>query len=153
MFTWPPNSPDLNPIEHLWDDLGKLVWYMEVLPRNLQDLKDLQIPQHTFRVLVESMPWWDRIKWDSDCPNTVPTETCLPRCISDQTVVLDKPTERRSIACQGEVFITLMLGGQPRSKLSTLFPWCWTFHMKILNTLSSPSCCCCSHTPWRRFKR
>lgn len=31
----PPNSPDRNPVEHLWHVLGKQVWY------NLQDLKDL----------------------------------------------------------------------------------------------------------------
>ena len=62
VLTWPPNSPDLNPIEHLWDVLNKQVRSKEALPRNLQDLKDLlltswcQIPQHTFRGLVESMP-------------------------------------------------------------------------------------------------
>ena len=62
VLTWPPNSPDLNPIEHLWDVLNKQVRSMEAPPRNLQDLKDLlltswcQIPQHTFRGLVESMP-------------------------------------------------------------------------------------------------
>ncbi|KAK3543439.1 hypothetical protein QTP70_020917, partial [Hemibagrus guttatus] len=44
VLTWPPNSPDLNPIEHLWDVLNK----------------QRQIPQHTFRDLVESMPRWVR---------------------------------------------------------------------------------------------
>lgn len=45
------NSPDLNPIMHLWDVLNKRS------NLNLQDLKDLlltswrQIPQHTFRGL------------------------------------------------------------------------------------------------------
>ena len=58
----PPYSPDLNPIEHLWDVLNKQVRSMEAPPRNLKDLKDLlltswcQTPQHTFRGLVESMP-------------------------------------------------------------------------------------------------
>ncbi|KAK3529377.1 hypothetical protein QTP70_029484, partial [Hemibagrus guttatus] len=62
VLTWPPNSPDLNPIEHLWDVLNKQVRSMESPPYDLQDLKDLlltswcQIPQHTFRDLVESMP-------------------------------------------------------------------------------------------------
>ena len=61
VLTWPPNSPDLNPVELLWDVLDKQVQSMEAPPHNLQDLKDLlptswcQIPQHTFRDLVESM--------------------------------------------------------------------------------------------------
>lgn len=28
----------------------------------------------------------------------------------------------------------------------TVFPRCWTFHMKMLTTLSSSSCCCCLHS-------
>jgi len=66
VLNWPPSSPDLNPIEHLWDVLNKQVRSMEAPPHNLQDLKDLlltswcQIPQHTFRSLVESMPRWVR---------------------------------------------------------------------------------------------
>ncbi|KAK3564767.1 hypothetical protein QTP86_025274, partial [Hemibagrus guttatus] len=62
VLTPPPNSPDLNPIQNLWDVLDKQVPSMEAPPHNLLDLKDLlltswcQIPQHTFRDLVESMP-------------------------------------------------------------------------------------------------
>ena len=62
VLTWPSNSPDLNPIEHLWDVLDKQVRSMEAPPHNLENLKDLlltywcQIPQHSFRGLVESMP-------------------------------------------------------------------------------------------------
>ncbi|MCJ8738877.1 hypothetical protein PDJAM_G00040730 [Pangasius djambal] len=41
VLTWPPNSPDLNPIEHLWDVLDKQVRSMEAPPHNLQDLKGL----------------------------------------------------------------------------------------------------------------
>ncbi|KAK3561741.1 hypothetical protein QTP86_012998 [Hemibagrus guttatus] len=53
---------DLNPVQHLWDVLDKQVRSMEAPPPNLPDLKDLlltswyQIPQHTFRDLVEPMP-------------------------------------------------------------------------------------------------
>ena len=56
------HSPDFNSIEHLWDVLDKQVQPMEASPRNFQDLKDLlltslwQIPQHTFKGQVESMP-------------------------------------------------------------------------------------------------
>ncbi|KAK3548964.1 hypothetical protein QTP70_022657 [Hemibagrus guttatus] len=62
VLAWPPNSTDLSPIKHLWDVLDKQVQSMEATPCNLQDLNDLlltswcQIPQLTFRDLVESMP-------------------------------------------------------------------------------------------------
>ncbi|KAK3552217.1 hypothetical protein QTP86_005984 [Hemibagrus guttatus] len=39
VLAWPPNSPDLNPIQHLWDVLNKQVRSMEATPHNLQDLK------------------------------------------------------------------------------------------------------------------
>lgn len=41
VLTRPPNSPDLYPIEHLWDALDKQVQSMEAPPHNVQDLKDL----------------------------------------------------------------------------------------------------------------
>ncbi|KAK3544994.1 hypothetical protein QTP86_031024 [Hemibagrus guttatus] len=57
-----PETWYLNPVQRLWDVLDKQVRSMESPPHNLQDLKDLlltswcQIPQHTFRDLVDSMP-------------------------------------------------------------------------------------------------
>ncbi|KAK3554887.1 hypothetical protein QTP86_000920 [Hemibagrus guttatus] len=68
VLTWPPNSPDLNPIELLWDVLDKQVRSMKASSGNLQDLKDLllkslcQIPQHTFSDLVESIPQWGSLE-------------------------------------------------------------------------------------------
>ena len=41
VLTWPSNSPDLNPVKHLWDVLDKQVQSMETLTPNLQDFKNL----------------------------------------------------------------------------------------------------------------
>ena len=41
VLTWPPNSPELNPIEHLWDVLDKQVRSIEAPPPSLQDVKNL----------------------------------------------------------------------------------------------------------------
>ncbi|MCI4375533.1 hypothetical protein PGIGA_G00110650 [Pangasianodon gigas] len=62
---------------HLWAVMDKQVRFMEAPSCNLQDLKNLllmswcQIPQHTFRAIVESIPRqiWEKkklfhFKWD-----------------------------------------------------------------------------------------
>lgn len=53
VLTWlSPDSPDLTPIHHLWDELDKQVWALETPPHDFQDSKDLlrtswcQIPGH-----------------------------------------------------------------------------------------------------------
>ena len=57
VLIWPPDSSDLNPIEHLWDVLDKQVPSIEAPPHNLQGLKDAaNILEHTSRGVVESMP-------------------------------------------------------------------------------------------------
>ncbi len=58
----PPQSPVLNPIEHLWDVVEREIHIMDVQPANLQQLRDAvmsiwtKISEECFQHLVESMP-------------------------------------------------------------------------------------------------
>ncbi len=66
LLKWPPQSPDLNPIEHLWDVVEREIHIMNVQPTNLQQLCDAimsiwtKISEECFQHLVESISW--RIK-------------------------------------------------------------------------------------------
>ncbi len=62
LLKWPPQSPNLNPIEHVWDVVEREIHIMDVQPTNLQKLRDAimsiwtKISEECFQHLVESMP-------------------------------------------------------------------------------------------------
>jgi len=65
VLKWPPQSPDLNPIEHLWDVVEQELHALDVLhalnPTNLHQLQDailsiwVNISKECFQHLAESM--------------------------------------------------------------------------------------------------
>jgi transposase len=66
VLDWPPQSPDLNPIEHLWSHLKQKLADFEEPPKEVNELWDRvqevweTIEVEYCRTLIESMP--DRIR-------------------------------------------------------------------------------------------
>lgn len=79
----------------------------------------------------------------------VPTGNCLQHNVSDQAA--DVLTVTVLWADRVPDFSGTRRGGG--QSWWTVFPRCGTFEIKMPTTSSSPSCCYCLHTPWRRSKR
>jgi transposase len=62
VLQWPAQSPDLNPIEHLWSHLKKKLGEYEVPPKGIEELWERvqqeweKIPAEVCQNLIESMP-------------------------------------------------------------------------------------------------
>ena len=62
VLQWPPQSPDLSPIEHLWDVVEQEIRIIDVQSTNLHQLRDAvmsiwtKISEECFQHLVESVP-------------------------------------------------------------------------------------------------
>ena len=62
VLPWPSQSPDLNPIEHLWDEVGRRLRKLTVLPTSPNDLWEQfetvwnEIPVDVCQKLISTMP-------------------------------------------------------------------------------------------------
>ena len=61
-MNWPAQSPDLNPIEHLWDKLKRPLCARSIRPKSKQELFTIlqeewkQIPSSVYENPVKSLP-------------------------------------------------------------------------------------------------
>ncbi len=55
VLEWPAYSPDMSPIEHVWDALDRRIRRRVPVPANIQQLRTANIPQATINNLTNSM--------------------------------------------------------------------------------------------------
>jgi transposase len=76
VLPWPSKSQDLNPIEHLWDQLDKRVLQRQPPPQTLDQRRQMlqqewrTIPRNNVRNLIESMPRKCRAVLAARCGHT-----------------------------------------------------------------------------------
>ncbi|CAH1978256.1 unnamed protein product [Acanthoscelides obtectus] len=62
LLPWPPRSPDLSPIEHVWDMMGRRLLNLQRPPQTLEALREElvvawnELPQEDIDHLIRSMP-------------------------------------------------------------------------------------------------
>ena len=49
-------SPDLNPIEHIWDIMSRSIHQRHVAPQTVQELADALVQEHSQAFLIRSIP-------------------------------------------------------------------------------------------------
>lgn len=76
VMDWPARSPDMNPIEHMWDELKRRVRARQPVAQTIQELKTAieeeweMIPQNFIERLINSMPNRMRAVVDAHGGNT-----------------------------------------------------------------------------------
>ncbi|KAI3352571.1 hypothetical protein L3Q82_005512 [Scortum barcoo] len=60
---WPARSPDLNPIEHIWDIMSRSIHQRHVAPQTVQELADALVQQCMFRHTRRQQQGHGRAAW------------------------------------------------------------------------------------------
>ncbi|UYV82730.1 hypothetical protein LAZ67_22000686 [Cordylochernes scorpioides] len=99
MLPWPPYSPDLSPIEHVWDIIGRRLHALPQ-PRSEDELWQMverewrAIPQDAIRTLIDSLP------------------RRVAACIAVHEILAESPDRERNIA-QDHSFWETVVEGYP----------------------------------------